>query len=162
MRVGIDSPLSSNLAFSTDLKRIQIPHSLFWVFRANKPLDILPEQSLNDNPARKKRLQVARDYKSYTILSRLPSWCLSGWGEILWLGLLGFYSDDSCRMLKVSASLSTNLWARQCTDMRAFILLHSLYFFSLGFRQWWSHVDRVLTLNMNIWLPLFRDCCGAI
>ena len=24
----------------------------------------------------------------------------------------------------------------------------------LGFHQWWSCVDRVLTLNMNIWLPI--------
>ena len=36
-----------------------------------------------------------------------------------------------------------------------FILLQSLYFFSLGFRQWRSRADRVLTLNMNIQLPLF-------
>ena len=36
-----------------------------------------------------------------------------------------------------------------------FILLRSLFFFPLGFRQWWSRADRVLTLNINIWLLLF-------
>ena len=30
-----------------------------------------------------------------------------------------------------------------------------IIFFFLGFRQWRSRADRVLTLNMNIWLPLF-------
>ena len=35
------------------------------------------------------------------------------------------------------------------------ILLRSLNFFFLGFRQWRSRADRVLTLNMNIRLPLF-------
>ena len=37
----------------------------------------------------------------------------------------------------------------------SFILLHSLTFFFLGFCLWWSHTDRVLTLNINTWLPLF-------
>ena len=36
MRVGIDSPLSSISAFSTDLKRIWTPHLLFWDFWADK------------------------------------------------------------------------------------------------------------------------------
>ena len=36
-----------------------------------------------------------------------------------------------------------------------FTLLCSLIFFFLGFRQWRSRTDRVLTLNMNIRLPLF-------
>ena len=34
MRVGIDSPLSSISAVSTDLKRIQTRHRLFWDFGA--------------------------------------------------------------------------------------------------------------------------------
>ena len=43
-------------------------------------------------------------------------------------------------------------WARQCTDTRAFFIaaLSIIFFF-----QWLSRADRVLTLNMNIWLPLF-------
>ena len=36
MRVDIDSQLSSILAFSTYLKRIQTPHRLFWDFGADK------------------------------------------------------------------------------------------------------------------------------
>ena len=36
MRVGINSLLSSISAFSTDLKRIQTPHRLFWGFEADK------------------------------------------------------------------------------------------------------------------------------
>ena len=43
--------------------------------------------------------------------------------------------------------------ARQCTDMLAFYMLSIIFF--LGCSQWWSHADRVLTLNMNIQLPLF-------
>ena len=38
MRVNIVSAMSSILAFLTDLKGIQTPHSLFWGFRADKPL----------------------------------------------------------------------------------------------------------------------------
>ena len=30
-------------------------------------------------------------------------------------------------------------------------------FFFLGFRQWRSRADRVLTLNMNIWIPLLSS-----
>ena len=45
--------------------------------------------------------------------------------------------------------------AHQCTYMRAFILLQSLYFLLLRFRQRKSRADRVLTLNMNILLLLF-------
>ena len=47
-------------------------------------------------------------------------------------------------------------WARQCTDMRAFyIAALSIMFFPLWSRQWRFRADRVLTLNVNIWLPLF-------
>ena len=35
MRVGIDSQLSSILAITTEPKRNQIPHSLFWGFGAD-------------------------------------------------------------------------------------------------------------------------------
>ena len=51
-------------------------------------------------------------------------------------------------------------WASQCTDldMHAFVLLCSLYFFPLGFSQWRSRADRVLTFQVNIntgsWLQL--------
>ena len=38
MRVGIYLQLTSILAFSTDLTRIQTPHTLFRDFRADKPL----------------------------------------------------------------------------------------------------------------------------
>ena len=46
-------------------------------------------------------------------------------------------------------------WARQCTDTRAFYIaaLSIIPFFR--FRQWRSCSDRVLTLNINIWIPLF-------
>ena len=46
-------------------------------------------------------------------------------------------------------------WARQCTDTRAFILLRSLIFFLLGFRQWRSRADSVVNLNTTIRLALF-------
>ena len=47
-------------------------------------------------------------------------------------------------------------WASQCTDTRAFyIVALSIIIFFLGFRQWRFRADRALTLNMNIWLPLF-------
>ena len=47
-------------------------------------------------------------------------------------------------------------WARQCTNTRAFyIAALSIIFLLLGFRQWRSRTDRVLTLSMNILLPLF-------
>ena len=36
-----------------------------------------------------------------------------------------------------------------------FILLHSLWFFFLGFHQGQSRADRVVNLNSTIWLPLF-------
>ena len=46
--------------------------------------------------------------------------------------------------------------ARQCTDTRTFYTAAlSIIFFFLGFRQWRSRADRVLTLSMNIRLPLF-------
>ena len=39
---------------------------------------------------------------------------------------------------------------------RALLYCFALYnFVFLGFRQWWSRADKVLTLNMNIRLPLF-------
>ena len=61
-------------------------------------------------------------------------------------------------------------WASQCTDTRALILLHYLNCFFLGFCQWRSSADRVLTLDLNIWLPLFwstlsgprHPSCGAL
>ena len=34
--------------------------------------------------------------------------------------------------------------------------------FLIGFRQWWSRADRVLTLNLNIWLPPFWTQSGAL
>ena len=33
--------------------------------------------------------------------------------------------------------------------------LSTIFFLLLGFRQWRSRADRVLALNINIWLPLF-------
>ena len=38
---------------------------------------------------------------------------------------------------------------------RFYIAVLSIIFLLLGFRQWRSSADRVLTLNMNIRLPLF-------
>ena len=43
-----------------------------------------------------------------------------------------------------------------------FILLRSLEFFFLGFRQWRSSADRVLTLNMNIRLPGLVKIFGCL
>ena len=45
--------------------------------------------------------------------------------------------------------------AHQCTDTHSLILLQSLTYCFVGFSQWLSHADRIFTLNMNIWLPLF-------
>ena len=46
-------------------------------------------------------------------------------------------------------------WARQGTDTRV-LYCWTLYIncFFFGFRQWQYRADRVLTLIMNIWLPL--------
>ena len=46
-------------------------------------------------------------------------------------------------------------WASQCTETWAFYIAALSKKKNLGFRQWLSRSDRVLTLNMNIRLPLF-------
>ena len=46
-------------------------------------------------------------------------------------------------------------WAGQCTDTRALYRCALHIFFFIEFRQWRSRAYRVLTLNMNIRLPLF-------
>ena len=103
----------------------------------------------------KNRCQVARYDKSYTFFF---SWLIRTYGSMVTeltvtqrVGWLGF---DSRRELKLSLPLGhfSWHWAYQCTDTRAFILLRSLF---LGFHQWQSRADRVLTLNMSIRLPLF-------
>ena len=38
---------------------------------------------------------------------------------------------------------------------RFYIAALSIFFFFLGFCKWWSYTDRILTLNMNIRLPLY-------
>ena len=60
-----------------------------------------------------------------------------------------------CWILLLRCSHFAWHWARQCTDMHAFYIAALTIIFFLGFRQWQSFTDRVLTLNMNIWLPLF-------
>ena len=87
-------------------------------------LDIQPEQSENDNSARKKEVpgcEVRRliyrffreiDHQIRTHASLMAKWI----GEFQRVGWLGF---DYRRVFAWH-------WARQCTDMSAFILLHSL------------------------------------
>ena len=57
---------------------------------------------------------------------------------------------------QVCVKVEMSHWASHCTDTRAFYS-NALFFLSffLGFRQWRSSADWVLTLNMNIRLPLF-------
>ena len=43
-------------------------------------------------------------------------------------------------------------WARQCTDSRFYIAALCIFF--LGFSQWLTWAGRILTLDMNIRLPL--------
>ena len=56
------------------------------------------------------------------------------------LGDLGLIPDELCR---ASAIL-------RGTQAELFILLRSLYFFFLGFRQWRSRADRVVNLNTTM------------
>ena len=57
MRVGINSQLSSILAFTSDLK-IQTQHRLFWVFRADKPLQPIGQAAEFKFESKFKPLQV--------------------------------------------------------------------------------------------------------
>ena len=71
-------------------------------------------------------------------MGSMTTWCLSFWSPLAaWLGLFAWHL------------------AHQCTDTHSLILLHSLSYCFVGFSQWLSHADRVFTLNMNIWHPLF-------
>ena len=128
----------------------------FWFIVSD--VDIQPEQSQNDNPACKKKKAVPGceiDRVIYNFFHSIATtlW-LSGWGESKWVGRHVF---DSRKIRKLSAVLRHFAWhwARQWIDTCAFILLCSLYFFFLGFLQWRSRAERVLTLNMNIRLLLF-------
>ena len=112
-------------------------------------LDIELEQSENENPARKKIALRLRDVTSYTSFFSLYRWSSRSESGDMCLILAGCWNSLQ------SLGHSAWHWARQCTDTRAFILLHSLQFFFLGFRQWRARADRVVTLNMNIQLPLF-------
>ena len=46
-------------------------------------------------------------------------------------------------------------WARHCSDNMFCVL----YIYSPWILQWHSHAERVLTLNINIQLPLFWNTC---
>ena len=118
----------------------------FWYFVPG--LDIQPEQSENDNPARKKAVAGCKTPRVI-----FPAhWCKS---MPQWLRLIGVIQfPHGAEILSAARWPFAWHWARQCTDMSAFILLHSLLFIYFGFRQWRSRIDRVLNLNMNIRHPL--------
>ena len=99
MRVGIDSLLSSIWVFSTDLKRIQTPHSSFWECRADKtftahwlkfkskfkPLQViwqsLPKGILDDNSRFWLQNQWQRSWGSTPAVSRVQH--SLGWSDRL-------------------------------------------------------------------------------
>ena len=132
----------------------------FWYIFSG--LDIQPEQSKNDNPARKKLVPSYGCEIQQVIFQEinLNLW-LSGLEEKQWLPVsratwVQFLqgAENLCSSSAILRGTEAD-WAHQCTDTRAFILMHSLLFFFLGFRQWRSCAGKVLTLNMNIWLQLF-------
>ena len=104
-------------------------------------LDIQPQQSDNDHPACNKVVPGCQIQQ--VIYSFLPC----KWLRWLTMSLVTW--------VQVSLGYFAWHWACQCTDMLAFLLLCSLYFFFLGFCQWQFCSVRVLTLNMNTRLPLF-------
>ena len=78
---------------------------------------------------------LRRVTESLATLGLIPAWC---WNSLQPLGHFAWHR------------------ARQGNDTHAFyIAVLSIIFLLLGFRQWRSSTDRILTLNMNIWLPLF-------
>ena len=61
-------------------------------------------------------------------------------------------AESFCRSAAAILRGTEPISAQTCV---LFILLTLYNFFFLGFRQWQSSTDRILTLNMNIRLPLF-------
>ena len=103
-----------------------------------------------------RRLQIARLYSQYTVF-----FCIL-------TPIHGLVVKLSCSESGCSGSILAGCWnslpplghfawhwASQCTDSGAFCIAALSIIFFFGFRQWWSCSDRVLTLNMNIRLPLF-------
>ena len=94
-------------------------------------LDIQPQQSENDNPAWKKRFHVARNDES-----SLQS-CTVFFVKLIWN--YGSVVKASSSELRYMGSILAGYWkplplghfawhwASQCTETRAFVLLHSLY-----------------------------------
>ena len=80
----------------------------------------------------KNRSQVAKYNNIPFFRSTVTNLLHSGQGALKWVGWLRF---DSCRVLKLSAALGHFAWdwARQCTELCAFILVCSL---SLSFLSW--------------------------
>ena len=74
------------------------------------------------------------------------------------LGNMGSISSEFWNSLQPLSHFVWH-WASQSTDTRAFMLCCALHNFFLGYChticQWQSHADSVLTLDMNIWRPLF-------
>ena len=99
----------------------------------------------------KNLLQVVKYNDSFTLIwthGLVVKVCHRGSGESGSIPIESLCSP-SAMFYGVALSPSVHWHAR-------FLYCCALYnVFFLGFRQWRSRTDRVLTLNMNIWLPLF-------